>query len=211
MDRKLDELRTVKSVRLKTLSLVEGLTQAEADHVDPGKWSVGQLLDHLHKSDRLYRGEIEKLVRLKREGKPAVVTVSLAEMEFPVPIVPKVLLPLADIPVGIANYFIPNSLRELFLRNRLVKAEAPPVLRPEKGKPIEELILNLRRAIDEMDRLFEENSDIDFSRLRYYHPLFGYNDVYDILGLLVSHEQRHQTQLSALVDSLRRRKATSAR
>jgi hypothetical protein len=199
MSEKLDQFRMS---RAETIRLVEPLSQAEIDGAQEGKWSIGEVLDHLAKSDSTYLKVIDQLVDLKREGKKPQIVVTLAKMEFSFPLLPKPLLPFADLPVAVFNYFLPNSARELIVRNPVVPAESPPVLRPEAGKEKAQLVDALERSLDRTERIFSDNPGMNFSEFRFYHPLFGFNDVYDIIGLMLSHERRHQKQLHRLIDGL---------
>ncbi len=195
-----DRIHDVRRVRRRTLEMLEPLTQAELDTPEaPGRWSPGQIADHLIKANRMYLGEIGRLIALKRAGKRPEIYVRLSEMQFEVPFLPRFLLPLADVPVGLFNSVLPASVRELFLRSPILPAQAPAVLRPEEGRAREELLADLQRTLDETERLFVDHRDLDLSELRYYHPLFGFNGIDGILGLMAAHEQRHQKQLAQAV------------
>ena len=194
-----EELRRLRQVRERTLGMVGDLSQAEIDDSPADGWSVGQLLDHLRRADITYGGEIRRLIDLERAGQRPAINVGLAEMEFPVPWIPKSVLPFADVPTAIFNFVLPNRVREFFLRNPIVPAESPPVLKPEAGHSKEELVQGLRESLSQTERLFLGNPDLRFEEFRYYHPLFGYNNAYDILRLLISHEERHQEQLRKML------------
>ncbi len=196
---KRQRLQRLRETRQQTLEMVRGLSQDEIDFAPPGGWSVGQILDHLRRADLTYSGEIRRLIELKRSGKRPTITVGLAEMEFRVPWVPRSLLPLADIPLAVFNYFLPESAREFFLRNPVVPAESPAVLKPEAGGTKDDLIDGLRDSLSATELLFLQNLDLEFGELRYYHPLFGYNNAYDILRLMTAHEERHQKQLKRIL------------
>jgi hypothetical protein len=198
-----NQLKNVSDTRGRTLELVEPLPPEALEYRNaPDHWSAGEILDHLVKADSTYLGEIRKLIRLKRVGKRPLIFVTLSRMEFSLPLIPRFLLPLGDIPVGFFNLFLPKALRELALRYPVIRAESPEILRPRRDRRKRDLIAELRGLPEDVERLFQENSDIDFTELRYYHPLFGFNNAYDILGLMVSHERRHQRQLRGLVAAL---------
>jgi hypothetical protein len=191
--------------------MLEPLTQAELDAREAAdRWSPGQIADHLIKANRMYLGEIHKLIALKRAGKRPEIYVRLSEMQFEVPFLPRFLMPLADVPVGLFNTLLPASLRELFLRSPILSAQAPAVLRPEAGRRREDLLADLRQTLEETERLFVDHRDVDLSELRYYHPLFGFNGLDGILGLMASHEERHQKQLAQAVARLARVRSDAA-
>ena len=57
------QLRAVRDTRMKTLAMISDLAQEAIETPVSGGWSVGELLDHLHRSDLLYGREIEKLLQ----------------------------------------------------------------------------------------------------------------------------------------------------
>ena len=197
---KLEQARTTRS---ETLHLVEPLSQSQIDFAEEAQWSVGEVLDHLAKSDSTYLKQIDRLIDLKLKGRKPQIVVTLAQMEFGFPLVPKPVLPFVDLPVAVFNYFLPNSVRELILRNPAIPAESPAVLRPEGGKEKSRLVGALLQSLNRTERIFSDHPEMDFTEFRFYHPLFGYNDVYDIIGLMVSHERRHHKQLQRLIDGLK--------
>ena len=182
--------------------MVEGLSQEILDVSPPEGWSIGQLLDHLRRADGTYGEKLCDLIELRRSGRRPAVTVGLTDMEFAVPLVPTPLLAVAEVPVAVFNYFLPETLRAFFLRNPIIPARAPAALTPESGRSKEELIEALRESMNRIELLFLENLDLDFASLRYYHPLFGYKNAYGILRLMTGHEQRHQKQLRALIEGI---------
>jgi hypothetical protein len=162
------------------------------------KWSAGEVADHLIKSNRLYFGEINKLVELKLAGKEPRIVVRISEMDFDVPFVPRILTPFLDLPVALFNRFVPSGAREFLLSRPVVPFKAPPQLKPEARRGKTRLLAELEEELRRTERLFADNAQIAFDELKYYHPVFGFNGVDDILGLLISHEERHQKQLSTI-------------
>lgn len=196
----LSRLREVRTTRERTVRLLQQVSEADFDwRPGTGRWSAGELADHLIKANRLYVEEINKLVELKRAGKPPRIAVRFSEMDFTVPFVPRTLLPLFDLPVAVFNYFVPNGVREFVLSRPLVPVQAPPMLKPDARRGRAVLLAELDEELRRTEHLFADNAKIDFRTLKYYHPIFGFNDVDDILGLLSSHEERHQRQLQSLL------------
>ena len=198
-----EQLAATRDVRSQTLRMLRDLTQRQFDYRrKPDRWSAGEIADHLVKSNRMYLAEIQRLIDLKRSGRKPEIRVSLTDMQFQLPLVPGFLLPLAEVPVGVFNFFLPSMVREAFLRSPLIPAQSPPVLRPSAGRGRESLLADLENSQEETESLFAENRDLDFGEFRYYHPLFGFNGVDGILRLMVSHEQRHQVQLGTALKEL---------
>jgi len=198
-----EQLAAMRDTRSKTLRMLRDLTQTQYDfRKQPDRWSAGEIADHLVKSNRMYLGEIQRLIDLKRSGRKPEIRVSLTDMQFQLPLVPGFLLPLAEVPVGVFNCLLPSMVREAFLRSPLIPAQSPPVLRPVGGRGRESLLADLEKSMEESEQLFSRNRDLDFGEFRYYHPLFGFNGVDGILRLMVSHERRHQVQLGAVLKDL---------
>lgn len=193
--RQLDELR---SVRERTCSLVASLSDDDmADRPRPGRWSCGEQVDHLLRTEQLWRSEIAELVRLERSGRQPFLSRLLADL--PVPVVgiwPAPLVSLLSIPLTAFNTFVPTRLFLEFLRQPRVKARAPKVLAPRSGRAAGELRDELESENAATIALFEDNDDLRFDRMIYQHPLFGVVDAVDLLRVLTVHEERHQGQLS---------------
>ncbi len=169
----------------------------------PDSWSAGELADHLLRTELLWRGEIEELVALVRAGRRPYLNRLLTDLPLPgAELVPPRLLALASAPLTIANALVPRAFIETFLRFRLVPAQAPPILAPEAGRPAE----TLRRELDiyrqQTETLFRDNTDLDFRRLVYQHPLVGLSDAVGLLRVITVHERRHQTQLEEILSGI---------
>ncbi|HWM89250.1 MAG TPA: DinB family protein [Thermoanaerobaculia bacterium] len=199
------ELARLESARARTLDLVEGLSQQELDRVPvQDRWSVGEVLDHLLKAEEANREVISELIALARSGRRPYLWRDLTTAGLSPALVPRSLLPLLSIPSTLASLFMPFSVREAMVRNRLFAASTSDELRPRRGKPADELRQELRRSLDETRRLLEQNADLDFCRMTYQHPLLGANDVPQILRLTAAHEERHQDQICEILGRDRR-------
>ncbi len=194
------ELEEFRDTRNETLEIVGGLSQAELDAVPAaGGWSVGEVLDHLTRVDRLFRRGLDELYARKRDGRPPFVFRGLAESEVSIPLVPDSLLPLFDPPMAFLGVAVPRSVRQVVSRDRRVPTRAPAIIRPRAGRPADDLLAELREMPDYLRRLFDDNPDIRASELFYYDPLTGVATVPGILTFSASHESRHQEQLRELV------------
>ncbi len=199
-----NELAEFSAVRRRTLSLLDGLSEEQmARRPRPDSWSAGELADHLLRTELLWRGEIEELVALVRAGRRPYLNRLLTDLPLPgAELVPPRLLALASAPLTIANALVPRAFIETFLRFRLVPAQAPPILAPEAGRPAE----TLRRELDiyrqQTETLFRDNTDLDFRRLVYQHPLVGLSDAVGLLRVITVHERRHQTQLEEILSGI---------
>ena len=190
------ELARLENVRARTLALVQDLTREEMDRAPArGGWSVGEILDHLLKAEAANRRNIATLVELARSGRRPYLWDELNSGGLAPAFVPRGLLPLLSFPSAFASMFMPFSLREAIVRNRLFPASASNELRPQRGRPADELRAELGRSLAETGRLLAGNADLDYCRMIYQHPFLGANDVPQILLLTAAHEERHQDQI----------------
>ena len=197
------------ATRSHTLDLVRELSQAEADAVPaPGRWSVGEVLDHLLLAERFFRGDIRQLVGLARAGREPVLRRGFRDLDISLGPFPRGLLPVLTVPLTVANWFVPRWLREFFLTSRLVPARHPTAATPRPGRHVPVLRRELDESLRETLDLFRANADLDFRRMHHSHPILGVNDVSELLRIVTLHEQRHQR---AIADTLRERGAAVVR
>lgn len=196
-------LRELHETREQTLALAAGLSQAQLD-ASPGlgRWSVGELLDHILAGDRLFQAELGQLIELKRMGRQPYLDRNIADFPLQLGFLPKSLLPLVSAPVSLFTAFVPTSLVELLIRYPVLPAQSPPVLRPQARRPAERLRAELRESLSRTQALFDDNRDIDFHELLYQHPLLGLVDAPRMLRNAVIHEQRHQAQIRTALNKL---------
>jgi len=191
------DLDLFRSTRARTLALVEGLSQAQMDFAPaPGKWSAGELVDHILLAEKLNRGEIAQLIELKKAGQRPVLKRTFADVNVSIAYIPKSLLPYLEVPFTLLNMVTPSSVRELMTQYRLVPAQNPDVGAPRKGRPADELRRELRAGLEETETLFESNPTLDYQEMIHQHPLTGCNNVLQLLRFTAFHEQRHQSQIS---------------
>jgi uncharacterized damage-inducible protein DinB len=196
------DLQAFRSTRARTLEMIGGLSQAQLDYSPaPDRWSVGELLDHLLLAEKILRDEIAQLIELKKAGRQPVLKRSFRDLDVSIAYIPKSLLPLVEIPFTLFNLFVPSVVRELMMRYRLVPAQNPNIATPRKGRPAAELCDELRASLQETERLFEANPNLDYREMISQHPLLGTNNILQLLRLLTGHEQRHQSQISDLLTS----------
>jgi hypothetical protein len=80
----------------------------------------------------------------------------------------------------------------------LFKMDASTRMQPILGLArarIRDLLRDIRQAT--LD-LVEPCGDWDLTRFRVVHPLVGNQDIYGVLELLASHEQRHSLQIDSI-------------
>src|SRR5262249_7158170 len=179
------DLDRFEATRARTLDLVRDLSQPELDAVPaPGRWSVGEVLDHLLLAERFFRDEMRQLIALARAGRRRGLRRSLADLDISIGSIPKAWLPFLELPFRLTNPFVPGFIRDFALRSRLVPAQHPTRATPRPGRPGGALRQELADSVRETRALFEANADLDYRRLLHVHPLLGTNDVPGLLHIV---------------------------
>ena len=118
MPRSYPEFEEAAEIRRQTLEEVSRLGQAQADfRPTKGKWSVGEVLDHLLKTDAVILREPEVVFNQRRRGLPFVYR-GIADIDTSIPFVLKPVLPFFEIPFGLGNALIPPQVRRFLTGNR---------------------------------------------------------------------------------------------
>jgi DinB superfamily len=187
------------ATRARTLAMVEGLTQTQLDYTPaPNRWSIGEVLDHMLLGERLNREQIARLIQLKREGRRPELILTFSDLNISVVGVPRFLLPLFETPLTIMNMFVPDSLRNFLTRTRLIPFRNPDPATPQRGRLAAELRGDLVASLQETERLFQSNPDLDYEEMVVQHPLLGRYDVPGLLRFMSAHEERHQSQITGI-------------
>jgi hypothetical protein len=156
----------LQAVRAEVLREAEGLSQAQADWKPSDKdWSVGEIIDHLTIAE-IATGKLT--TKLTREAEAAGTLGT-----FPSELTAFTALPPE--PPG--------------------PAEAPPVVRPNHGKSIVELIATMKATRERSRGSIEKLGTVDPRRLTFKHGRFGDLDLAQWWGLQASHDRIHLAQL----------------
>lgn len=189
------EFDDAREVRQQTLSLVEGLDQRQSEYRPrAGKWSPGEVLDHLVRLDALIVRELAVAIDRRRLGLPFVYR-SIADIETSLPWVLKPVLPFFEVPFSVFNTVVPQSLRRALTGNRSIPLQAPKVIAPRFGRPLPTLRDELESTFDTLERQQAEIPGIDLSQVFYYNPITGLSSVAGMYRFVSNHEKRHQSQL----------------
>jgi len=196
-----DELREgleeIRAARRATLEQIAAVGERSATRQPSGGgWSVVQVLDHLIKTDGVYRDEIGKLFEMKAEGREPVREVGLRSLNTRPPFIPAALLPYLDEPFRLINRIIPAALREYLTGVAIIPFKAPDVASPDALGGIDAMRERLRESGEQVAALLEGR---DVSGMILDHPMLGRNSVPSLLRILARHEQRHQTQISRIL------------
>ena len=156
----------LESVRAEVLEEAEGLSQRRADWRPSDKdWSVGEIVHHLTIAE-IATGKLT--TKLTREAEAAG-----APAGFPADLA--AFKPLPAMPLG--------------------PAEAPPVVWPEHGKPIGELLATMRATRERSRQSIEKLAAIDPRPLTFKHVRLGELDLSQWWQLQAQHDGIHLAQI----------------
>jgi DinB superfamily len=156
----------LQAVRAEVLKEADGLSQRQADWKPSDKdWSVGEIVHHLTIAE-VATGKLT--TKLTREGESAG---TLA----PFPVSLTAFKPLPAWPSG--------------------PAEAPPVVWPEHGKPIDELLATMRSTRERSRQSIEKLGAIDPRLLVFKHFRLGDLDLAQWWTLQAHHDGIHLDQI----------------
>ena len=197
-------LELCTAARRTTLALVSDLSQDQMDFMPVGgKWSIGENLDHLLLSEKVYRNQFLQLITLAKQGKNPVLRVTLRDVDFAPFFLPKSLLPLVEAPFSMMTQFVPNAVKEFMIRYPFLPGQNPDVARPARGRPAGALRQELDTSIQRTTELLLANAELDYGKMIARHPMIGVNNVIELLRIVALHEQRHHAQIAAVRNSLR--------
>lgn len=192
------------AARGDTLRLTDRFTQPQLDFSPgPGRWSVGEVLDHLLRAEDLYRGEIGRLVELARTGQRPYLRRTFDDVNVAPFFMPDVMLPLFDLPFSIMNRFIPDAVRDWAVQHPLVPIRNPSVATPQPRRLGVELRDELVSSLERTRSLLMTNVDLDYTQMVSEHPLMGPANVPQILSFLSRHERRHHAQINRVISDSR--------
>jgi len=197
-----EELAQLRAIRSRTLAMIQDLSQEQLDYVPQlGEWSVGEQVDHLILAEQVLRRDIAILIEQAKAGQTPYLYRSFAEFNARPAFIPECALSWLEAPLNVFNMFMPAGIREYIIRNVPVRALAPDVTLPRRGKTKAALYEELRAMLHETEALFAVNPSLDYNNMRHQHPLFGIQTVPQLVRTLWLHEQAHQDQIARILAS----------
>ena len=194
------ELRFWAGARKASISRIENLAQTQLDYSpSDGGWSIGEIIDHVLKTERLYRGEFEALIRLDKSGRRPLIRRGFGEIDVGIPFLPSSVMPMVGSALGLINPFIPQGVRNRIIRSRSLKASSPRALLPARGRGLEELLAELKSQFERTRGVFDENPGLDYTRMIHQHPMIGINTLPQLVRIAALHEERHQEQVDQIL------------
>ncbi len=189
-----------RAIRARTLALVQGLSQAQLDEAPaPGSWSIGEVVDQLILSVEIIRRDVAELIELTKAGKPPHLYRSAAEFNITPFFMPKCMLPFLEVPFNLLNMVVPDHVREVFVRYRLIPARTADTATLRRGRSTAELYAGLCFSFEELAALCATHPDLDYDTLLHQHSLLGTQNVPYLLYSMGLHEERHQAHIADLL------------
>jgi hypothetical protein len=162
----------IDEVRCRTYQLVEGLSQEQACfRTQPDTWSVGDLAEHVCKSEEAIVKRIDKLL-------------TQAESD--------------GLPAGAMSEFSLDHLREGAAGKKFT---APETVRPTANGLLADVLAQMRRNRATLTAMRPRLEAVDVSDLTFNHPAFGPLNPYQWIVFTSMHERRHLEQMEAVISS----------
>ena len=159
----------LQTVREKVLREADGLSQAQADwRPSDNDWSVGEILHHLTLAE-INTGKLTSKL-IKEADAAGKLAPYPSELKGFVPLPPPTPGPM----------------------------EAPPVVRPEKGHPIAQLLADIKSARERSRQSIERLASVDARALTWKHFAFGDLNLAQWWMLQAQHDADHLQQLRAV-------------
>ena len=159
----------LQAVRAQVLAEVQGLSQRQADWKPrETDWSVGEIVDHLTIAEIATGKLTTKLTKEAAAGGAPAVF-------------PRDLTEFAGVPRGASG-----------------PGEAPPVVRPSHGKPIDELIATMKATRQRSRESVDKLATCDPRTLRFKHFRLGDLDLAQWWALQAEHDANHLQQMRAV-------------
>jgi hypothetical protein len=156
----------LEDARAELLREVEGLSQGQSDwRPAPSEWSIGEVIDHLTVAEVATGKLTTKLTKEAAAGGAPAVF-------------PHDLTEFAGLPVKISE-----------------SSQAPPVVWPEHGRPIAELVTDMKTARERSRESVAKLATCDPRALRFKHFRLGDLDLPQWWRLQVEHDGVHLAQI----------------
>ncbi len=184
--------------------MAEQLSEEQAVvRLRPGAWSAAEVLDHLVQTELAFRKYLILALGRARAGDAQPIRIGFDQVDTRLRPLPKTWMPVLTPLLFALHAVTPFSVRLSVMRRRgLVWAAAPRVAMPLGKRMPAELRAHLAAEMERTRELFEGDLPAMLPRIRAAHPLYGWNDMAQVIRLMAAHEQRHQHQLRTIVKKL---------
>jgi hypothetical protein len=207
----ISEFEPLLAARQRTIELIDGLSQEDSERCpeesnkflgEAGKWSIGEVLDHVLRVQLALGGEVEELLRLDEQEEPTVLRRTYKDYDVAPGLIPRAAMPVLEIGFDLFNRVsksvLPYSARQRLLRTRSIPIQNPTKWLPEEGRSITELREELQSAMSYLETLLKKETKKPLEELILSHTVFGTYSVPELLGVLEVHETWHHKDIEGM-------------
>jgi hypothetical protein len=161
---------------------------------------VGEVAHHVGLTEDFLIRSAGEILSSAGEGGRVTKKVSLDQLPLGPQFVPHSVLRLPFVlgPITLMSRVTPRFVQSVILANPLIKARTAPQLEPRAEIPRRELLGFLARVRRSTLSTLEAVKDRDLSQFCWRHPLMGSQDIYGVVDLMASHDQRHERQIDRI-------------
>lgn len=149
----------------------------------------------MRRAEEFNRGDIARLIELRKAGQQAVVRQTLEVVNISVFSIPKPIFALFEAPLDFLGMFLPAGVRDAMTLTRLVKLQNPDNVTPSPCRPKDQLRAELIESFRTTEKLLRDHPDLDYRQMVFVQPLLGSMNVLELIHWMALHEQRHQKQM----------------
>ena len=163
-------------------------------------WSIAEVLDHILRTELVFRTYQRQVLERAKAGNRGTLRIGFREVDTRLRPLPGSWMPLLAPALTGFHAVTPFGVRLAVMRTRgLVWAQAPKVAEPGRMRALGELRESLAAQLRDTTALFEGDLPESLPRVRAAHPLYGSNNVLQMVRLMSAHEERHQRQLRIIL------------
>lgn len=189
------------AVRGRTIEMTIGISEERANRrVRPRTWSVAEVLDHLIRTEAAYRKFLQQTVEQAHAGTCGTIRIGFDVVDTALRPMPRRWMPiLTPLLLGL-HAMTPFRVRLAVMRKRgLLWAAAPRIAEPRPMRKLHELRADLAAQMQTTASLLDGELPDTLPRVYVRHPLYGSNDVRQIVRMMAAHEERHQHQIRVIL------------
>lgn len=195
-----------RETRRQTLALVENLSQEQADRrAQPEKWSVGEVLDHLVRTEKYFANELTVLIEQAANGGSKRLERSFTEVAGSLFYLPPLATRLLEGPLTALNNVLPHEARRRILLSRMLVVQSPKSLEPARGRDLAVLRSELRNmsGTEALVERVGSQPRLPYDELQLTHPILGrHQGLRQVFDQAAAHEERHQAQIRGILTGL---------
>jgi hypothetical protein len=185
--------------RARVSALIQGLTPEQADfQPEATAWSINQIGQHIGLAERGVAAIVKNLFQGGRNQ--GVYNVRYDELALGIKGIPSGVTRIGFelmSPFSFMARAIPKQLAPFLIANPIFKVKAAPQAEPRQKMGRDEVLVFLAEVRRSTLQLLESVKDRNLERFHWLHPVLGQQDLFGMLELIASHDQRHILQMEA--------------